>query len=216
MPSEADRRGLAGRRIVSALAVGAAVLVAAVLAGAGWTVGLSSAWAAAALVMAGRIWHRIRRLNEEQTAAHASAEDYSRPTADAVALTASVASLIAIAFTLVQARHHDGTVKGLLIALAVIVVALSWATVHLVFTVRYADVYYTDPEGGIDFHEEGRPDYRDFLYFALTVGMTFQVSDTVISAKRMRHEVTRHALLSFLFGAVIVALAINSVASLLR
>ena len=216
MAAHDDRRGLAGRRIATALAAGVVVLVVCLVTGAGWTVGLNSAWGATALVMAGRIWLRIRRMNDEQTAAHATAEDYSRPTADLVALTAAVASLIAIAFTLVQARHHSGTVKGLLIALAVTVVALSWAMIHLVFTVRYGDVYYADPEGGIDFHEEGRPDYRDFVYFAFTVGMTFQVSDTDITTKNMRRQVTQHALLSFLFGAVIVALAINSVASLLQ
>jgi uncharacterized membrane protein len=217
MAREDDRRGLALRRVVSAFAAGAVVLVVTVLVGGGWTVGLSSAWLAAALVLSARIWLRIWKMSPPQTAKHAQAEDYSRPLADLVVLAASVASLLAIGFTLVDARNHSGTTKGLLIALAVAVVAFSWLTVHLVFTVRYGDLYYGDPVGGIDFKEDGAaPDYRDFLYIAFTIGMTFQVSDTDITAKPMRRQALRHALLSFLFGAVIVAMAINTVASLLQ
>jgi uncharacterized membrane protein len=70
--------------------------------------------------------------------------------------------------------------------------------------------------GGIEFNQDDRPNYRDFIYFALTIGMTYQVSDTNLTDRVMRHLVTRHALLSYLFGAVIVALAINTVASLLQ
>jgi uncharacterized membrane protein len=131
-------------------------------------------------------------------------------------VNASLASLVAVGFTLVDARHHAGTEKGLLILLAVAVVAFSWGAVHLVFTVRYGDLYYADPVGGVDFNDDDGPDYRDFAYLALTIGMTFQVSDTNIASKPLRRTATRHALLSFVFGAVIVALAINSVASLLQ
>jgi uncharacterized membrane protein len=215
-PMKTERQGLAGRRLVLATAVGVAVLGVSLGVGGGWTVALASGWAATALVTAAGIWLRIRSLGPAETATHAQAEDYSRATADYIVLNASVASLVAVAFALVQARHHSGTEKGLLILLAVAVVALSWATVHLVFTVRYGDLYYDEPVGGIGFNEDERPDYRDFAYFAFTIGMTFQVSDTDVGDKLIRRQVTRHALLSFLFGAVIVALAINTVASLLQ
>jgi len=46
--------------------------------------------------------------------------------------------------------------------------------------------------------------------------MTFQVSDTAITQRAMRRTVLRHALLSFLFGAVILATTVNIVASLLN
>jgi len=87
--------------------------------------------------------------------------------------------------------------------------------VHTVFTVRYGDLYYADPVGGIDFNEDDKPDYRDFAYLALTIGMTFQVSDTDLQAKPIRRSAIRHALLSYGFGAIIVAITINIVASLL-
>ena len=61
-----------------------------------------------------------------------------------------------------------------------------------------------------------RPDYLDFAYTAFTIGMTFQVSDTDITQRAMRHQVLAHALLSFLFGAVILATTVNVIASLLN
>jgi uncharacterized membrane protein len=87
-----------------------------------------------------------------------------------------------------------------------------------VFALRYAHVYYTEPEGGIDFKSKGaeRPDYIDFAYTAFTVGMTFQVSDTDITRREMRRQVLWHALISFLFGAVILATTVNVIASLLN
>jgi uncharacterized membrane protein len=212
-----ERQGLAGRRLVLALAVGLVVFVVALVVGGGWTVAITGGWAAAALVTAAGIWLRIHSMDPAETAAHAQAEDYSRSTSDLIVLSASVASLVAVGFALVQARHHSGTDKGLLILLAVFVVAVSWAATHLVFTVRYGDLYYAEPIGGVTFNEEGEePDYHDFVYLALTIGMTYQVSDTNLTSKAIRRLATRHALLSFLFGAVIVALAINTVATLLQ
>jgi uncharacterized membrane protein len=211
-----ERRGLAGRRLALATACGLVVFVVALVVGGGWTVAFTAGWGAVALVTAAWIWVRIWPMDSVQTAAHAQAEDYSRRVSDLIVVSSAVASLVAVGFALVEARHHSGADKGLLILLAVFVVSVSWAAMHLVFTVRYGDLYYDEPVGGVDFNEPTRPDYRDFTYFAFTVGMTFQVSDTSVSDRSIRRQVTRHALLSYVFGAVIVALAINTVASLLQ
>ena len=82
------------------------------------------------------------------------------------------------------------------------------------YALRYARLYYAEPIGGVDFHAEDQPDYRDFAYLAVTIGMTFQVSDTDLTVKPIRRLAIQHALLSYLFGAVIVALMINIVGSL--
>jgi uncharacterized membrane protein len=44
--------------------------------------------------------------------------------------------------------------------------------------------------------------------------MTFQVSDTDLQSSEMRSTALRHALLSFLFGAVILAATVNLIAGL--
>jgi uncharacterized membrane protein len=94
-------------------------------------------------------------------------------------------------------------------------VVFSWLSVHTIFTLKYARLYYGDEVGGIEFNEEDGPDYVDFAYLAFTIGMTFQVSDTNLTAKPIRRTALRHALISYLFGAVIIAIVINIVASLL-
>jgi len=99
-----------------------------------------------------------------------------------------------------------------------VTIVCSWLLVHTVFALRYAHVYYTEPEGGIDYKSKGLedPDYLDFAYTAFTIGMTFQVSDTDIQRREIRRTVLRHALLAYLFGAIILAVAINLIASLVR
>jgi uncharacterized membrane protein len=93
---------------------------------------------------------------------------------------------------------------------------------HTTFAFRYAHEYYEIDAGGVgivgglEFPGEKRPDYLDFLYFALVLGMTFQVSDTDITSREMRRQVLRHALVSFLFGAVILATTVNVIAGLLN
>jgi uncharacterized membrane protein len=81
---------------------------------------------------------------------------------------------------------------------------------------RYARAYYAGPAGGIEFNEPDAPTYVDLAYFAFTIGMTFQVSDTNITSVTVRRITLRHALLSYLFGAVLLRLVINVVATLLR
>ena len=67
----------------------------------------------------------------------------------------------------------------------------------------YARLYYAGPDGGIDFDGDAAH-YSDFAYLAFTIGMTFQVSDTDLTSKAVRRTALRHALISYLFGAVIV------------
>ena len=51
---------------------------------------------------------------------------------------------------------------------------------------------------------------------AFTIGMTYQVSDTELNSRAIRSTALRQALLSYLFGAVIIAMTINVVAGLLK
>ena len=67
---------------------------------------------------------------------------------------------------------------------------------------------------GIDFAGAGPPGYADFAYLAFTIGMTFQVSDTAVRTPALRRTVLRHALLSYLFGTVVIAVGVNLVTNL--
>jgi uncharacterized membrane protein len=106
--------------------------------------------------------------------------------------------------------------KAYLVTLGLVSVVLSWIVVHAIYALRYARTYYSEPTGGIEFNEEEPPNYIDFIYFSFTVGMTFQVADTNITTKAIRRMTLHHALLSYVFGAVLLGLVINVVATLLK
>ena len=128
-----------------------------------------------------------------------------------------MALLAAVALILIRAGQPTGGTKAALIILGVVSVALTWALVHTVFTLRYTRTYYRSPVGGIDFNEDDPPTYLDFAYLALTIAMTFQVSDTNLTTKSIRRIALVHTLFSYLYGAVVVfALVINVVSSLLH
>lgn len=171
-------------------------------------------WDLASIVYIAWIALALFRLDGAKTAALASSEDADRVTVDVLMLLASVASLAAVAVGLTQAGAAHGTEKTIQIVTCVSSVILSWALVHCTFTVRYARLYYNEPKGGIDFHVDEDPSYFDFAYIAFTIGMTFQVSDTDVHSGPIRRAVLRHALLSYVFGTVIVATMVSVVAGL--
>ena len=141
-------------------------------------------------------------------------EDPSRIAADLLLISASGASLVAVALALLEASDKQGTAKDLIIAVAGLCLVISWTTVNAVFTLRYASQYYGDTPWGIEFGKESSPTYADFAYLAFTIGMTYQVSDTQLSTREMRKTALRHALLSFVFVTSVVAMTINIVAQL--
>jgi uncharacterized membrane protein len=154
------------------------------------------------------------RLHRDTTAGLAASEDPDRLAIDVLMLLACLASLGGVGWGLVQAGKSHGEVEFIHVVAAILSVVLSWALVHTIFTLRYARLYYRTPKGGIDFNSDEDPTYSDFAYFAYTIGMTFQVSDTSITSTLIRRAALRHALLSYLFGTVIVATTINLVAGL--
>jgi uncharacterized membrane protein len=193
--------------VVGLLASGAGVVLLS------WPYGLLIGWIAAAAVFVVWFWITIWPMGSSATAAHAVREDPGRAVADLLVLAAAVASLAA-AGVLLAAGSSGG--KEAQAGLSVLSVALAWAAVHTVFTTRYARLYFLGSPGGIDFNDEMPPRYTDFAYLAFTIGMTFQVSDTAISSKVVRATALRHALLSYLFGAIIIATTINLVAGLAK
>jgi uncharacterized membrane protein len=179
-----------------------------------WTYAPLAGWDAAAALFCGWAWVFIVRLDAATTATHATREDPGQAQADAIVVTAAVASLASIGAVLVRSNSGNGRTQDLIAGLGVASVVLSWLTVHTLFTLRYTRMYYGAAPGGITFNQQNRPRYLDFAYFAFTIGMTYQVSDTEIGSPRIRAQVLRHALLSYLFGSVILATTINLVVGL--
>lgn len=179
-----------------------------------WQLAFLAGWNTAAFTLVAWIWVVTTRFDAADTRRYATREDDSRAAARAVMVVACIASLVGVLLGIIKARELHGSIGVVLTALSLTAVVLAWLVVHTIFGLRYAHRYY-DIDGGIDFPGDDEPSYRDFAYLSFTVGMTFQVSDTSICDPTTRWLLLRHALLSYLFGAVIVALSINEIASLL-
>jgi uncharacterized membrane protein len=186
-----------------------------------WEMAVVAGWDAAALTFLVSIWPIIIRADAAQAAQLATGEDETRGSAAVLLLGASVASLLGVVLTLDLAGRRGGSVRVLLIGVAVLTVVLSWTVVNTVYTLRYADLHYRSRGGGIAFGDSDGPEgpvgptYRDFAYVAFTIGMCYQVSDTTVRDPRIRGTVLSHAFLSYLFGVVIVAGSVNLIAGLL-
>jgi uncharacterized membrane protein len=182
-----------------------------------WQLSVLAGWDVAALFVVASVWTFISVLDAPSTQLVATREDDSHAFVDLIMVVACVVSLIGVFAGLAHAHAQSGGFHSVLTVVAVITVFLSWFTVHTLFTLRYARLYYTAPAGGIIFpNTDEAPDYMDFVYVAFTIGMTFQVSDTGIAERTIRRTVVRHALLSFAFGTTIVGVAINVVGTLIR
>jgi uncharacterized membrane protein len=201
--------------VAAAIGVAAAVIAAWFVP---WQLTVLIGWDVMALSVIVSVWTAVGGFTSEQTAEFARREDNTRAGTHLLLLGAALVSLVGVAVIFLKANEGSHPREALLEGAGVFTIACSWALVHTVFALRYAHVYYSDPKGGIDFKTKGaeHPDYLDFAYTAFTVGMTFQVSDTDITQRRMRHEVLSHALVSFLFGAVILATTVNVLAGLLN
>jgi uncharacterized membrane protein len=203
------------RRLLIAAVVGvvAGLALAAALP---WRLAVLGGWDATALTFLLSVAPIILGADGSRTQRIAVREDMNRDVARLLLLGASAASLVAVGFTLGLARHETGADRVLLVTMAAVTLVISWTVVNTVFTLRYARLYYLGAGDGIDFGDPSRPpDYRDFAYLAFTIGMTYQVSDTMLHARGIRRTVLGHALLSYVFGVVIVAAGVNVVAGLL-
>lgn len=179
-----------------------------------WQLSPIIGWVAASLGYTAWVWLTVGTMDADETAKHATREDPRAAVTDVMLILASLASLATVALVLVFAHSNDDGAKALLAGLAVVSVALSWILVHTLFTLRYARLYYREEDGGVNFNQDAPPRYSDFAYFAFTLGMTFQVSDTNIENHVIRVTALRHGLLSYLFGSVILATVINLISGL--
>ena len=133
-------------------------------------------------------------------------------------LGAVLASVAAIAVMLQHAKDLQGLQRNVHIVLSMLALTSAWLVIHTLFAYRYAHRYYQEemqhePDGpGLVFPGGRDPDYFDFLYHALVVGMTSQVSDVQVTSREMRHLTLVHSVLSFAFNMLVLALSINVIA----
>jgi len=177
----------------------------------GFTLRLTAAWDGAAIAMGGLAWWFIGRVPPSTTRAWAASEDPGRRVVSAIVTLASAFSLFSVGYAMREVRTCPAGTRPAFLVVGLLAVASAWALTHTMYTLRYAHLYYRDGrehEGGLDF-EGGHPAYIDFAYYAFTIGMCFQVSDVTIKSPMLRRTTLFHAVLSFAYNTVILAIALN-------
>ena len=172
------------------------------------------AWVVATLVVLAWVWRGIWPLDAAGTKQLAERESCVRTT-DTAVLIAAVVSLAAVILAVVQSgTGAGGAGPTAAVVLSLVGAILSWCLVNTVFALKYARLYYLDEDGGIDFKQPEPPAYSDFAYLAFTIGMSFGPAEVEPATTHVRKVALGHALLSYLFGTGVVAVAINLVTNL--
>ncbi len=112
----------------------------------------------------------------------------------------------------VELRASCGTEGVLDLIAAAASIVLSWLYMNMIFALHYAHGYYSHRNAmhkGLDFPGKEDPDYWDFAYFSLVLGMTFQVSDVQIVSRRLRRTALMHSVIAFFFNVFIIAISVN-------
>jgi uncharacterized membrane protein len=191
--------------------------------GQGWSVRLGAALDITMICSLIHPWLIILTSSYQQTRQRAAVDFPGRTTFGLIRLLVSIAGLVAAIWLLRPEAPGTSTARTVLdLALGIVAIATSWLLLHTAYTMRYAHLYFYGDSDGADNQADTRagglrfvgapPDDLDFAYFAFTVGMTFQTSDTGVTTRRMRRVVLAHALLSFVYNTTIVALAISLIA----
>jgi uncharacterized membrane protein len=124
--------------------------------------------------------------------------------------------LSAVVLAALDLELHAARGGGLIaLGVGVLSVILSWLFLNVMFAIHYAHGYYGNlgkQHAGLEFPHTPEPDYWDFAYFSIVIGMTFQVSDVQITSTYLRRVALMHSVIAFFFNVFIIAITVNIVA----
>jgi uncharacterized membrane protein len=205
-----------GFSIAASIGIAAIVgVVAAVVVGptAGWPYAPAAGWIVTATVYLIWAWTNTAAMSAEAIERVVQQMRPGRGPTDTIVLVSSIASLAGVGYLLAAS-----TAKGPDAAIAAVVgfcsVVASWLAVHTVYTLRYAVLYYTEPVGGIEFEDDDRPTFADFAYVAFSIAVTYGVTDTALRSRSLRVTALQQAMVSYLFGTVILAITVQVIGTL--
>ncbi len=172
-------------------------------------------WLTAATIYLVPTWRMFLFDDEAMVRTRAGREDETLVVMTGVILLAIAASLCAIVVALHESKtkSHGHSIMPALLSGGTLV--SGWLVMQSLFTLHYAHRYFGDRDGdgsadkGIDFPGDPPRTYRDFIYVAICIGATFQVSDFNITHARFRNLITVHAAIAFFFNTMVLAFGIN-------
>ena len=156
-------------------------------------------------------WWLVFRLTASDLRQRADIEDEG----GLVVTIITIGAIAYASFAVFETLHGKSLNNPLTVIAALAGAPLGWFMLHTVSALRYAHLYYNDDEEEgyvppLKFPECLEPGPWDFMYFALVVGMTAQVSDALVQTTQMRKTVLAHSIVSFFFNTVLIAMAVNA------
>ena len=162
---------------------------------------------------------KMSRATEQSMQRRAELVDEGRYGFLFLSVTAALVGLAAIVIELAKIKDGGGANVMLYVGVSIATIIISWAFIQIVFTEHYAHEYYIQREGGgalrkpeiggLRFVGTQHPDFLDFLYFTVTIGVANQTADISVSSREMRLLVLVHAVISYFFNTAILALSFN-------
>jgi uncharacterized membrane protein len=174
-------------------------------------------WDGAVALFLVMIYLWMRRLTPEQLRAHYAEEDPSGPIILATVVAAALLSVLAIVEPLATLRHLEERQRLWQFALVLITLVDSWLLVPVMFTMHYADRFYSVPPQNrpLVFPRTEMPGFWDFAYFSFTIAAACQTADVSTTETSIRRVVIVHEIISFAFNVAIIGFAINITAGLI-
>ena len=159
----------------------------------------------------------MTKLDSTQICEHYKEEDETAPVILLISIIGAMLAFASIVAFLSTLGEITGTEKALHIALAALTVVDTWILIPTMFTLHYADMFYSaaPDDRPLDFPDKGPPVFWDFAYFSFTIAAACQTADVSTAQGSIRKVVIAHSVLSFFFNASILGFAINVTAGLI-
>ncbi len=181
----------------------------------------------AAVLFIVSLWPLTRDHSPAEMRAKARANDAGRTAMLLITSLVIIVILTAVTVELPDARHETGVKHVTALATVLLSLVIAWLFGNLVFALHYTHLFYRDDaEGGLNFptpdpdtdadkdggnahNPESGPDYLDFAYYALTIGMAFATSDITVPGRTFRRTTIVHAIIAFFYNLIVLAFTIN-------
>ena len=160
------------------------------------------------------VW--MSNCNAEQLYMKYKEEDETGAIILVTVICAALLSLVAIVLLLSTVKQVAGAERALHVGLAAVTVMSSWLLVPTMFTLHYADAFYSasDDDRPLLFPQTRRPVFWDFAYFSFTIAAACQTADVSTANTPIRRTVLAHSVIAFAFNAFILGFAVNISAGL--
>jgi uncharacterized membrane protein len=95
--------------------------------------------------------------------------------------------------------------------LGVIAVIIAWTLLHVGYAKFYRNIDSAAKDRGLRFPKDADPAFIDYLYFSITLGVSFAASDVEVINRTMRWHVLVHEIVSFFYNTAVLAIAVGTV-----